>query len=107
MSDAREAIALVYDGGEQAPTITAKGEGDLAEQIVQLAMQYEVPIYENADLARMLARMELGDQIPEALYRTIAEIIAFAWYIKGKRPKGFDPDGDKEKPLRLENRKEE
>ena len=57
--------------------------------------------------ARMLARMELGDQIPEALYRTIAEIIAFAWYIKGKRPKGFDPDGGKEKPLRLENRKEE
>ena len=70
-------------------------------------MQYEVPIYENADLARMLARMELGDQIPEALYRTIAEIIAFAWYIKGKHPKGFDPDGGKEKPLQLENRKEE
>ena len=78
MSTSREAIALVYDGGEQAPTITAKGEGDLAQQIIDLAMQYEVPIYENAELARMLARMELGDQIPEALYRTIAEIIAFA-----------------------------
>jgi flagellar biosynthesis protein len=88
MSTSREAIALVYDGGEQAPTITAKGEGDLAQQIIDLAMQYEVPIYENAELARMLARMELGDQIPEALYRTIAEIIAFAWYIKGKRPAG-------------------
>ena len=77
MSTSREAIALVYDGGEQAPTITAKGEGDLAQQIIDLAMQYEVPIYENAELTRMLARMELGDQIPEALYRTIAEIIAF------------------------------
>lgn len=89
MSTSREAIALVYDGGEQAPTITAKGEGDLAQQIIDLAMQYEVPIYENAELARMLARMELGDQIPEALYRTIAEIIAFAWYLKGKCPPGF------------------
>lgn len=86
----REAIALVYDG-DQAPTLTAKGEGELAEQIVQLAMDYEVPIYENADLARMLTRMELGDQIPEELYRTIAEIIAFAWYLKGKAPTGFVP----------------
>ncbi|HDZ55257.1 MAG TPA: flagellar biosynthesis protein FlhB [Pseudomonas xinjiangensis] len=86
----REAIALVYDG-DQAPTLTAKGEGDLADQIIQLAMEYEVPIYENADLAKMLTRMELGDQIPEELYRTIAEIIAFAWYLKGKAPAGFVP----------------
>ncbi|PKM31555.1 MAG: flagellar biosynthesis protein FlhB [Gammaproteobacteria bacterium HGW-Gammaproteobacteria-11] len=91
MDRQREAIALVYDG-DQAPTLTAKGEGELAEQIIELAMAYEVPIYENAELARMLTRLELGDQIPEALYRTIAEIIAFAWYLKGKAPEGFDPD---------------
>ncbi|WP_339845892.1 EscU/YscU/HrcU family type III secretion system export apparatus switch protein [uncultured Halopseudomonas sp.] len=90
MGKNREAIALVYDG-DQAPTLTAKGEGDLAEQIIQLAMEYEVPIYENAELAKVLARLELGDQIPEALYRTIAEIIAFAWYLKGKSPEGFVP----------------
>ncbi|GAA6130598.1 EscU/YscU/HrcU family type III secretion system export apparatus switch protein [Halopseudomonas sabulinigri] len=100
MSKNREAIALVYDG-EQAPTLTAKGEGELAEQIIQLALDYEVPIYENADLARMLTQLELGDQIPEALYRTIAEIIAFAWYLKGKRPAGFNPDGDQPVPKRL------
>tara|TARA_R110000782_G_scaffold165305_1_gene257242 strand:- start:1182 stop:1472 length:291 start_codon:yes stop_codon:yes gene_type:complete len=90
MSNNREAIALIYDG-DKAPTLTAKGEGDLAEQIIQLAMEYEVPIYENAELAKVLARLELGDQIPEALYRTIAEIIAFAWYLKGKTPEGFVP----------------
>lgn len=90
MDTKREAIALLYDG-DQAPTLTAKGEGELADQIIQLAMEYEVPIYQNADLARMLARMELGDQIPEELYRTIAEIIAFAWYLKGKAPEGFVP----------------
>lgn len=104
MSKPREAIALVYDG-EQAPTLTAKGEGELAEQIIQLAIDYEVPIYENADLARMLTQLELGDQIPEALYRTIAEIIAFAWYLKGKRPAGFNPDG--EQPKRLGRDQEE
>ena len=92
MKKPREAIALV--DGDQAPTLTAKGEGDLAEQIIELAMAYEVPIYENAELASVLARLELGDQIPEALYRTIAEIIAFAWYLKGKAPAGFVPPED-------------
>jgi flagellar biosynthesis protein len=46
-----------------------------------------VPIYENAELVRLLARMELGDSIPEELYRTIAEIIAFAWNLKGNSPR--------------------
>ncbi|MFN3580616.1 MAG: EscU/YscU/HrcU family type III secretion system export apparatus switch protein [Pseudomonas sp.] len=91
MKKEREAIALLYEG-DQAPTLTAKGEGELAEQIIQLAMDYEVPIYENAELAKVLTRLELGDQIPEALYRTIAEIIAFAWYLKGKAPEGFEPE---------------
>ena len=43
---------------------------------------------------RLLARMELGDAIPEPLYRSIAEIIAFAWYLKGKCPPGFDEERD-------------
>lgn len=83
-----EAIALVYDG-EQAPTLSAKGEGDVAEEIVRLAIEHQIPIYQNADLARLLVQLELGEQIPVELYRTIAEIIAFAWYLKGKAPRGF------------------
>lgn len=50
-----------------------------------------MPIYENAELVKLLARMELGDSIPEELYRTIAEIIAFAWNLKGKFPAGHEP----------------
>ncbi|RMS45903.1 Glutamate-ammonia-ligase adenylyltransferase [Pseudomonas amygdali pv. photiniae] len=64
----------------------------LAEAILAIAREYEVPIYENAELVKLLARMELGDSIPEQLYRTIAEIIAFAWHLKGKFPVGQDPD---------------
>lgn len=94
MSKPREAIALLYEGGPESPSITAKGEGELADEIIQLALEYEVPIYENADLASLLTRMELGDQIPETLYRTIAEIIAFAWHLKGKTPEGFVPPGE-------------
>lgn len=87
----REAIALSYDG-QAAPTLSAKGDAELAEAILAIARDYEVPIYENAELVRLLARLELGDAIPEALYRTIAEIIAFAWHLKGKCPEGFAPD---------------
>ncbi|WP_462379092.1 EscU/YscU/HrcU family type III secretion system export apparatus switch protein [Pseudomonas sp. Marseille-QA0892] len=86
----RQAIALQYDG-QTAPQLTAKGDDALAEAILALAREHEVPIYENADLVKLLARLELGDEIPEALYRTIAEIIAFAWYLKGKFPTGFNP----------------
>jgi len=86
----RQAIALKYDG-QHAPTLTAKGNDELAEAILKIARDYEVPIYENAELVKLLARMELGDSIPEELYRTIAEIIAFAWNLKGKFPAGHEP----------------
>lgn len=87
----RQAIALKYDGSH-APTLTAKGDEELAEEILRIARDYEVPIYENPELVRLLARMELGDSIPEELYRTIAEIIAFAWNLKGRFPEGHNPD---------------
>lgn len=86
----RQAIALKYDG-KAAPALTAKGDDALAEAILKLAREHEVPIYENAELVKLLARMELGDSIPQELYRTIAEIIAFAWTLKGKFPVGYDP----------------
>ncbi|WP_460156067.1 EscU/YscU/HrcU family type III secretion system export apparatus switch protein [Pseudomonas sp. S2_H10] len=86
----RQAIALKYDG-THAPTLTAKGDEELAEEILRIARDCEVPIYENAELVRLLARMELGDSIPQELYLTIAEIIAFAWSLKGKFPEGIGP----------------
>lgn len=89
----RQAIALTYDG-QQAPTLSAKGDDALAEAILALAREHEVPIYENAELVRLLARLELGEQIPEALYLTIAEIIAFAWQLRGKVPTGFNDEPD-------------
>lgn len=94
----RQAIALSYDG-VSAPSLTAKGDDELAEQILAIAREYEVPIYENAALVKLLARLELGDAIPEPLYRTIAEIIAFAWHLKGKAPVGFRPAEEGERDV--------
>ncbi len=96
----KQVIALKYDGSN-APNLTAKGNDELAEEILRIAREHEVPIYENADLVRLLARLELGDAIPEALYQTVAEIIAFAWYLKGKAPAGFYTKQHTEQTLRL------
>ncbi len=101
-----QAIALKYDGAN-APTITAKGDEELADAILAIARQHNVPIYENADLIRLLGQLELGDAIPESLYRTIAEIIAFAWHLKGKAPKGFYQREAASKPLQLEHQSED
>lgn len=94
----RQAIALSYDG-QNAPNLTAKGDDELAEAILAIAREYKVPIYENAELVRLLAKLELGDAIPEPLYRSIAEIIAFAWYLKGKCPEGFEAKDQDWPPL--------
>lgn len=81
------AVALKYDG-ENAPRVTAKGTGALAEQIVALALEHEIPMQENALLAQTLAQLELDAEIPPALYLSVAEIIAFAYYLSGKVPGG-------------------
>lgn len=83
------AIALHYDG-ETAPRITAKGRGELAERILALASEHEIPLQRDPELAALLAQVPLGDEIPEALYRAVAEVIAFAYLLSGKRPAGFE-----------------
>jgi flagellar biosynthesis protein len=83
-----KAVALNYDG-KNAPKVTATGEGDIAEQILAIARQSEVPIFENPELLRLLATLDLGDEIPETLYLCIAQIIAFAYRIQGKEPEGW------------------
>tara|TARA_B110001454_G_C12669661_1_gene413170 strand:- start:56 stop:352 length:297 start_codon:yes stop_codon:yes gene_type:complete len=82
---ASQAIALSYDG-EKAPTLAAKGDDELAQAIIQLALQAKVPIYENAELTQWLSKLELGDEIPQALYLTIAEILAFVYKLEDKEP---------------------
>ena len=84
------AVALSYDEKE-APRVTAKGGGDVAQQILEIARRHNVPLQENRELVQLLSKIELGDQIPSALYLAVAEVIAFAYYLKGKFPQGWKP----------------
>ena len=78
-----QAVALRYEG-EGAPKVTAKGEGLLAERIIKSAQECGVPMYDDPQLAALLSRLELGDEIPEALYLAVARIIAFAYMVSGR-----------------------
>ncbi|MEW8028391.1 MAG: EscU/YscU/HrcU family type III secretion system export apparatus switch protein [Candidatus Thiodiazotropha sp.] len=83
------AIALKYDG-ENAPRLTAKGRGELADRILALADEHAIPLHEDAELAALLSQIPLGDEIPESLYRAVAEVIAFAYLLSGKLPPGYE-----------------
>ena len=83
------AVALYYDGDE-APRITAKGQGELAQRIISVAKANDVPLQDDPELAALLAQIPLGSEIPETLYRAVAEVIAFAYLLSGKRPPGCE-----------------
>jgi flagellar biosynthesis protein len=72
----RVAVALQYDRG-QAPRVTAKGQGIVADRIVAAAREHDIPIEEDPVLAQALSKIPLDDEIPEELYRAVAEVIGF------------------------------
>ena len=84
----RKAVALYYDG-DSAPVVTAKGLGDEAERIMAVAKEHGVPLCDNSALVDLLVTLELGDNIPEALYISVAHIIAFAYELQGKTPDNY------------------
>lgn len=79
------AVALHWDG-ESAPRVTAKGRGEIAARIVALAREHQVPIDQEPGLVEVLAEVELGRPIPDKLFVAIAQVIAFAYTVRGQLP---------------------
>jgi flagellar biosynthesis protein len=74
----RLAVALMYDEkDERAPRVVASGSGWLGQKIIDTAREHGVPIEQNPALAQALSTLELDEEIPEALYRAVAEILGF------------------------------
>ncbi|NOZ09799.1 MAG: hypothetical protein GXP09_01955 [Gammaproteobacteria bacterium] len=85
------AVALEYDGSG-APTVTAKGQHLIADKILKLAKEHDIPLYEDPALVTLLSKVELGDEIPRSLYTAVAEVIAFAYMVSGKVASSDFPD---------------
>ena len=73
----KQAIALQYNPGDEAPTIVASGMGIVADKIIEKAKESDVPLYEGSKLANTLSKLEIGDMIPPELYGVVAEILVF------------------------------
>jgi flagellar biosynthesis protein len=83
------AIALEYDG-DQAPVVTARGHNEIAEEILRIAQQENVPVYEDRELSALLEHLDLGEHIPRSLYVVIAEVLTFAYQLSGKHKDFMD-----------------
>lgn len=73
----KQAVALSYEAGDEAPRIIAAGKGALAEKIIEKAKENDVPLYADSKLASTLGKLEIGDTIPPELYEVVAEILLF------------------------------
>ena len=90
LNTSSRAVALKYDGSDVAPIVVASGMGHMAEKIVETAVENNVPVLEDNSLATILSRLELGQEIPEELFKMVVDIyvyfLNFSLKNKGEQP---------------------
>lgn len=84
----KSALAISYDKDrDSAPKISAKGKGTVAERIIELAKENNIPIHEDPDLIEVLSKLDLGQEIPPDLYKLIAEVLVYVYRSNNKASK--------------------
>lgn len=73
-----KAVALAYDRAG-APTVVAKGSGEVARKLIEQAIDYGIPIQKDQVLVEALLQVNLGEEIPPQLYQVVAELLAFIY----------------------------
>ena len=80
------AAALTYDkGSDVAPKLSAKGKGPIAERILEVAKEHNIPIHQDADLVEILDTVEIDQEIPLEVYTVVAEIFSYIYKANQKR----------------------
>jgi len=80
------AVALRYEPEkDRAPKLVAKGQGHIAEKIIELARQHHIPVREDKNLLQILSRLDLNQEIPAEVYKAVAEILAFIYRLANRR----------------------
>jgi len=81
----KKAVALKYNKEkEKAPRVISKGEGETAKNIIKIAEINKLPIQKDEDLIELLSKVELGKEVPENLYKAVAEVFSFIYAITKK-----------------------
>ncbi|BBB66500.1 flagellar biosynthesis protein FlhB [Undibacterium sp. YM2] len=77
----QNAVALAYQNGDAAPKVVAKGKGLIAEEIIARAKEHGVHVHQSKELVSLLMKVDLDRDIPPALYRAVAELLAWLYHI--------------------------
>lgn len=81
----KSAVALKYHSEtDVVPKVTAKGEGLVAERIIELAKENQVTIKEDPDLVEILSQVDINKEIPPSVYKVVAELLAFVYKLNNK-----------------------
>ena len=83
--DYKEAVALAY-GQRSTPVVSAKGQADLAQSIIEEAQRHGVSVAQDPALLALLSRLEIDQEIPPELYTAVAVVLSWAYWLKGMRP---------------------
>lgn len=75
----RQAVALAYQGSDDAPRVIAQGYGELAERIIAEAKRQGIHVHDAPELVGLLMQLDLDDQIPPRLYQVIAELLVWVY----------------------------
>lgn len=76
----KSAVSLRYDSlTSVAPKVTAKGKGQVAENIIALAHEHNIPVQQDPDLIEVLSQVDVDQEIPPAVYQVVAELLAFVY----------------------------
>lgn len=79
-SERKAAVALRYDiDRDKAPLVIAAGRGPMADEILRIAEDNKIPLYEDPELAKLLSKLELDTEIPAELYTLVAEVLFFVY----------------------------
>lgn len=82
----KKAVALGYNRSkDNAPRVLASGAGEIANRIIDLAKEHDIPIKEDPDLIEILSKVEVDQEIPPNLYKAVAEIFSFLYKVTNKK----------------------
>ena len=81
----KDAIALEY-GKNTTPVVTAKGDAELAQKIIEEAQRHGVYVAEDPQLLALLSRIDIDKEIPPELFTAVAVILSWVYWLKGMRP---------------------
>ena len=80
-----KAVALKYKAYEDlAPKVIAKGKGEIARKIIEKAKEFDIPMFQNEELANMLLSVDINEEIPKEMYEMVVEVFVWLYKIEQK-----------------------